>query len=45
MEQDEYITSAMIAAIAIAKDSSVGEIKTRLAYPPCIMCTGGILLS
>ena len=29
MEKDEYITSAMIAAIAIAKDSSAGEIKTR----------------
>ena len=29
MEQDEYITSAMIAATAIAKYSSVGEIKTR----------------
>lgn len=29
MEQAEYIASAMIAAIAIAKDSSAGEIKTR----------------
>ena len=29
MEKAEYIASAMIAAIAIAKDSSVGEIKTR----------------
>ena len=29
MEKAEYIASAMIAAIAIAKDSAVGEIKTR----------------
>ena len=29
MEKAEYIASGMIAAIAIAKDSSVGEIKTR----------------
>lgn len=29
LDQAEYIASSMIAAIAIAKDSSVGDIKTR----------------
>ena len=29
LDQAEYIASSMIAAIAIAKDSAVGDIKTR----------------